>query len=578
MNFQENLSQSRSRRSHRVGTSLLELVLALVVAMVILSLAMGVIQMQGRLQKAHFAKAERMQLARAVLKHVAGDLRHAMSTVEFDATGISTLPDVSTLMSMSNSSSTGLPTGATGAPMTGSPTGTSGATNSSGASSSSARASSATGAGTPGPTNPQAYQLYGGGPGTSNVGAGGGGGGTSPTPTNGTAGPAGASQASMGTASIPSGGSLGGGAAPSSASAATGTSTEPTASGLGSDVVKIYFRGTADRLEFDASRLPRIDEYEGFGFDNGSGSSDASVTDITSDVKTVTYYVGSLEDIAEMADMSFGEQEFSAEDGDDEEPETGLIRSEVDRSASLYATLEAQSTQLDRAEEVVAPEVSSVVFRYFDGTEWWDEWDSDELGGIPTAVEIDLTLRGESEDSEGDHYLLVVRLPASQRVALEEAELAKQQAETMPATDATTAGAQGTGTAATSTPTGSASNMMGAPAFGAQGGTGAQGGFGAPFPQGQGGGQGPGGPGGNGQGPGGRGGRGGGQGGGRAGGGGGFQGGGGGGRGGAGGFGGGGFGGGGMGGGGARGGGGMGGGGMGGGAPGGFGGARGGGS
>lgn len=448
----------RRRIIRCAGFSLLELMLALVVSLVILSLALGVIQMQHRMHKAHMAKAERTQLARAVLKHVATDLRHAMAAHKFDDTGISTLPTgMSALTSLAGSTGLGNSlAGASGTPgsPTGSPTG-----------------ASSTGQNNSSPTTTPTTSTSGQPSGNSGLSTG------SILAGNNSAG------ASMSGGGLTSGGS----------SAAGGESETPTASGLGADSVNLYFYGTTDRLEFDASRLPRLDEYDGFGFDNGGGSAIASLSDITSDVKTIMYYVGSLnDDMGETAETGFGDQEFLTESGDEPE-QHGLIRSEVDRSASLYALLESRQNQIDRAAELLAPEVSGVAFRYFDGYEWWDTWDSDELGGIPTAVEIDLTLKNpdakSEEDEEGDHFLLVVRLPASQRVALEEDAMAAEQAAAEPAVDDTGAAGQPTN-GAQSGPTGSPTGQQG---FGTPS-TSAPGGFGVP----QGGGPGAGGPGGQG--------------------------------------------------------------------------------
>jgi len=84
--------------------------------------------------------------------------------------------------------------------------------------------------------------------------------------------------------------------------------------------------------------------------------------------------------------------------------------------------------------------VNYLEFRYFDGLEWQIEWDSQEMGGLPVAVEItigidpaggkdpetldatevnDLALADMSEFL----YRLVVHLPAAQPTALDEESL-----------------------------------------------------------------------------------------------------------------------------------------------------------
>lgn len=45
------------------------------------------------------------------------------------------------------------------------------------------------------------------------------------------------------------------------------------------------------------------------------------------------------------------------------------------------------------AASILAPEVSGLVFRYFDGAEFLEEWDSTVQNAMPVAIEIELTLR-----------------------------------------------------------------------------------------------------------------------------------------------------------------------------------------
>ncbi len=45
------------------------------------------------------------------------------------------------------------------------------------------------------------------------------------------------------------------------------------------------------------------------------------------------------------------------------------------------------------ASRLLAPEVSSIQFRYFDGIAWLEEWDSTELNALPRAIEIIVSLR-----------------------------------------------------------------------------------------------------------------------------------------------------------------------------------------
>jgi hypothetical protein len=78
----------------------------------------------------------------------------------------------------------------------------------------------------------------------------------------------------------------------------------------------------------------------------------------------------------------------------------------------------------DANERVIAPQVKSVQFQYFDGQEWQDTWDGTQLGGAdgntpigpPLAIAITITLRsttpGEGEEP-ARKYKHVIALPAT---------------------------------------------------------------------------------------------------------------------------------------------------------------------
>lgn len=79
-------------------------------------------------------------------------------------------------------------------------------------------------------------------------------------------------------------------------------------------------------------------------------------------------------------------------------PETA--RDPFDRSSSATAELldETGSLEAERATFVI-PEVRDIRFRYFDGANWSQWWDSRQRGGLPLAVEVVLELarRGQHD-------------------------------------------------------------------------------------------------------------------------------------------------------------------------------------
>lgn len=132
--------------------------------------------------------------------------------------------------------------------------------------------------------------------------------------------------------------------------------------------------GESDWLQVDVAILPRLDQFDAATTSTGG----SSVVDRISDVKTVTYYVVESDD----------ETGYAA----DGTPSGGLVRRELDRAVSLWGS---EIGQIDEDSNVtpLAPEVAAIAFRYWDGTEWADSWDSAEAGALPVAVEVTLMIR-----------------------------------------------------------------------------------------------------------------------------------------------------------------------------------------
>jgi prepilin-type N-terminal cleavage/methylation domain-containing protein len=163
--------------------------------------------------------------------------------------------------------------------------------------------------------------------------------------------------------------------------------------------------GNHYELQVDVSRLPRIDQYEQLVVDL-----DGRPGDLVSDVKTVAYYLGTSSDTAVV----------------------GLMRRELDRAATSFAAQYGGLMELELHQKLLAPEVIAIEFNYFDGIDWYPEWDSSVLGGLPVAVEIavaismtpgtvanagmiDLSLTTGEEEFRV--YRLLVHLPAAKSAA-----------------------------------------------------------------------------------------------------------------------------------------------------------------
>jgi prepilin-type N-terminal cleavage/methylation domain-containing protein len=141
--------------------------------------------------------------------------------------------------------------------------------------------------------------------------------------------------------------------------------------------------GNRYQLLFDVARLPRPDEYLAEIEANGGV--------VASDVRTVSYYIGRPSEIGADISTELG-QATRAED------EIGLMRRSLDRAATMWALENGDSGSLDQRAQLLAPEVTQIAFRYFDGETWQAEWDTAENGGVPLSVGIAIAIADEDAD------------------------------------------------------------------------------------------------------------------------------------------------------------------------------------
>lgn len=140
--------------------------------------------------------------------------------------------------------------------------------------------------------------------------------------------------------------------------------------------------GDAQKLTVHVSRPARGMNYQPV---LSAGGADVR----TSDLQSITYFLanpsaGGLEGAVGQRATS-GQPTASGPQG--------LARLVGDRMAIEYADIERDVETLAQAAEIIAPEVISLQFRYFDGLNWLAEWDSVSAQRLPNAVEITLGLR-----------------------------------------------------------------------------------------------------------------------------------------------------------------------------------------
>lgn len=108
---------------------------------------------------------------------------------------------------------------------------------------------------------------------------------------------------------------------------------------------------------------------------SSSSNGTQAVSTTSGDLKTVAYFVST--------------GQTSAAPG---VPTTGLARVEGDHVAIGYAMMQSSASLAAQA-RVIAPEVATISFRYFDGTQWLTTWDASYMQMLPTAVEITINVR-----------------------------------------------------------------------------------------------------------------------------------------------------------------------------------------
>lgn len=366
------------------GVTLLELMLALALSVLVLAAISMAIDLYFKMLDVRRTNVEEAQAMRAVVRKITEDLRAMVNPNPPDLSGLE-VAFQNAMAAVQAQANAALGTGGV-AVVGGGGFGGGGATGSGG-----------------GPGGGQGGQ--GGGPGGGQAGGGQGGG-----PSAGTSGGQSPGGQSQGGGAASGGGQAGGGPAgggggsgnqgrgggtagggalvvtggsgTSGNAGATTAGTDPAAgTSTTSTAPIVQLIGTSTELRLDISRLPRIDQYEGIV----TASGESSGTDLPSDVKTVIYYLrsdgtssGSSSTNSDVSTTGYGR---------------GLMRGEMDRAVALWAETNGDTQALYASAQMFAEEVVGLSFEYFDGTEWYTEWDSNTYGALPRAIRVWLAVQ-----------------------------------------------------------------------------------------------------------------------------------------------------------------------------------------
>lgn len=124
-------------------------------------------------------------------------------------------------------------------------------------------------------------------------------------------------------------------------------------------------------------------------------SNDGSLSTMQSDLLSVSYFLAVAG--AEGLQGAVGDQyRGTATTGQSTQ---GLARLEGDRLAMSMADESADVQVLAQQSKLLAAEINSLQFQYFDGTDWLEVWDSIEYGTVPQAIKV--TIGFQNENIEG---------------------------------------------------------------------------------------------------------------------------------------------------------------------------------
>ena len=176
------------------------------------------------------------------------------------------------------------------------------------------------------------------------------------------------------------------------------------------EVVRPGLYGNAMEIMVDISRLPRLDQYDPLVV-----GGDQTAISLPTDVKTISYFVSQE-----------SEQSRSMMTGRDAAAAGGLYRRQLDRAVAAYSSNLAATLASAGNTQLIANEVIGIQFRYYDGEQWVNEWDSDQMGGFPAAVEVTIIVDNERVISDdvsysmqdnpqaGEIYRSVINLPVAE--------------------------------------------------------------------------------------------------------------------------------------------------------------------
>jgi hypothetical protein len=188
----------------------------------------------------------------------------------------------------------------------------------------------------------------------------------------------------------------------------SGSTSSTTEEGEVAWTASLGIRGSANELVIDVSHTKPV------------AVLDVTASPLSTDLQTVTYGIGNADAVV-LAAGANGPLSRPDDDG------LGLMRRQGDRS-SIAESGDGSGTATGTT-QLLAQEISSIQFRYFNGLSWETEWDSVTNEALPRAVEVTIVfdpppaagrLLASPVSASTTQYRRVIAIPTSDPILTEE--------------------------------------------------------------------------------------------------------------------------------------------------------------
>jgi hypothetical protein len=136
--------------------------------------------------------------------------------------------------------------------------------------------------------------------------------------------------------------------------------------------------GNQYELQVDVARFPRPEQYDVL---LASGT-DPLQANVGGHLRTIAYYLRGGESA-----RANGSRQSSSPSGSGTAAGF-LVRRVLNRAQSVFSTQLGDAAALDQGEQLLAEGVLAIEFMYFDGLDWYPDWDCSLRGGLPLAVSV----------------------------------------------------------------------------------------------------------------------------------------------------------------------------------------------